>query len=134
MRRHIHAALVSIISKAGSSARSAVTYVPCPFEFFAYLIYIADANEQIGIEWIKKEKVWLACFKGQQSLYKHLGMGWESVSKEERYVKVIGGINLRYTHRAPDKEKFTMLQVNSGVQGCIMFSLRPDEGNEPEDA
>ena len=49
-------------------------------------------------------------------------------------MKVIGGINLRYTHRAPDKAKFAMLPVNSGVQGCIVFSLRLDEGDEPEDA
>ena len=131
MLRHIHAALVSIISKAGSSARSVVTYVPCPFEFFAYLIYITDADEQIEIEWIKKEKAWLAGFKGQQSLYKHLGVGWESVSKEERYVKVIGGINVRYSHRAPDNAKFTMLQVNSGVQGGIMFpSVQTREMNQ----
>ena len=82
----------------------------------------------------KKEKAWLAGFKGAQSLHKHLGVSWESVSKEERYVKAGGGINLRYTHRAPDKAKFTMLQVNSGVQGGIIFSLRPDEGDEPVDA
>ena len=69
--------------------------VPCPFEFFAYLIYITDSDEQIGIEWIKKEKTWLPCFKSPQCLYKHLGVVWESVSKEELYVKVIGRINLR---------------------------------------
>ena len=80
MLRHVHAALVLIISMAGSRAQSAVTYVPCPFELFADLISISDAAEQIGIEWIKKEKAWLACFEGPQSLYKHLGVGWESVS------------------------------------------------------
>ena len=98
------------------------------------MIYITDTDKLSGIGWIKKENVWLACFKGQQSLYKHFGVGWESVSKEGRYVKVIGGINLRYTHTAPDKAKFTMLQVISGVQGGVVFSLRTDEGDEPEDA
>ena len=51
MLRHIHTALVRIISKAGSSGLSAVTYVQCPFQFrvFAYLIYITDAGEQIGL-------------------------------------------------------------------------------------
>ena len=93
-----------------------------------------DSGNQIGIEWIKKEKAWLACFKALQSLYKHMGVGLESVSKEEQYVKVIGKINLRYIHRAPDKAKFTMLQVISRVQGCIVFSILTDEGNEPEDA
>ena len=132
MLRHIHAALVSIISKAGSSARSAVTYVQCPFEFFAYMIYITDADEQIGIEWIKKEEAWLACFKGQQSLCRHLGVGWESVSKEERYVKI--GWQNQSEVLSTRPSKFTMHQVNSGVQGGIAFSLRPDEGNEPEDA
>ena len=49
-------------------------------------------------------------------------------------MKMNGWINLMYTHRAPGKAKFTMLQVISGAQGGIVFSLRPDEGNEPEDA
>ena len=129
---HTHADLVSImISKAGRSAQSAVTYVLCPYEFFAYLIYITDTDKLSGIGWIKKENVWLACFKGQQSLYKHSGVGWESVSKEERYVKVISRINLRYTYRTPDKTKFTRLQVNSGIQGCIVVFHRPDKGVEP---
>ena len=61
MLRHIHAALVRIISKAGRSARSAVTYVPCPFEFFAYLIYITDADEQIELNGTRRRKPgWLA--------------------------------------------------------------------------
>ena len=92
------------------------------------MIYITDADEQIGIEWIKEEKAWRACFKGQQSLHtgKHLGVGWESVSKAKRYAKVIGGINHRYTHRAPEKAKFT-IRRRKGF-------LRQDEGDEPEDA
>ena len=36
--------------------------------------------------------------------------------------------------QSTSKAKFTILQVISGVQGGVEFSLRPDEGDEPEDA
>ena len=103
IRRHIHDRMHRLVSKPGAGPQSAVANIPCTFAFFAYLVYITDAGEKVSVEWDKKSKAWRAHFRGPQSLHKHLGVGWESVSKEQFYAHVRGGIVLRYAHSNPTR-------------------------------
>jgi len=140
-RRYILAAFKRIGAHDMDRSQCVLT-VPCPFNFFAHLIDTTrnptGANIEGGVDlevsWNQTQREWKARWARPDLLEVQLGHNWSCMQMGDesgRYIEVTGHVEIRYSHKFPDKVRFTMQKVCIGMPGGMSFDIEPDHEDGP---